>query len=82
MGKVYLGGIYYHYKGKHYFVTDVAQHTETGEKLVIYKELKNPNAENPWVESENRVWARPADMFLGKVKHNNKMVPRFKYFKD
>ena len=37
--KVKVHGLYRHYKGKYYIVEDVAKHTETGEKLVIYRAL-------------------------------------------
>ena len=49
-------------------VTGVCKHSETLEKLVIYKEGKN-------------IWARPEDMFKEKVIINGKSVSRFKYIK-
>ena len=44
-------GIYKHFKGNVYEVICVAKHSETKEKLVIYKDSSN-------------TWARPLNMFL------------------
>lgn len=46
-----------HFKGNIYLILDVAEHTETGERLVVYKALYG----------EGKVWVRPIDMFLDKV---------------
>lgn len=46
-----------HFKGNIYLILDVAEHTETGERLVVYKALYG----------EGKVWVRPIDMFLEKV---------------
>ena len=54
---VKIHGVYRHHKGMYYIVENVAEHTETGEKLVIYRALYGGG----------RVWARPYDMFLSKV---------------
>ena len=62
-------GKYKHYKGKIVEVIGVGKHSETLEKLVIYKEGKN-------------IWVRPEKMFKGKVIVNKKSVPRFKYLKE
>lgn len=40
---VHRGQIYQHYKGNLYLVLEVATHTETEEKLVIYCNVKNLN---------------------------------------
>jgi len=50
-------GRYRHYKGGEYEVLGTATHSETGEKLAVYRALYG----------ENEVWARPLAMFLEKV---------------
>lgn len=62
-------GKYKHYKGKIVEVIGVGKHSETLEKLVIYKEGKN-------------IWLRPEKMFREKVIVNGKSVSRFKYLKE
>ena len=57
MREVKINGIYKHFKGDYYLVEDIALHSETKEKLVIYRALYG-NAE---------LYARPYDMFLSKV---------------
>lgn len=57
MNELKINGIYKHFKGDYYIVLDVAEHTETGEKLVIYRALYE----------DAKLYARPYDMFLSKV---------------
>ena len=47
------GQIYKHYKGSSYLVIEVATHTETNEKLVVYCNIQN----------KSQIWARPLEMF-------------------
>lgn len=60
-------GIYRHYKGNEYVVTGVATHSETGERLVVYHNLKEPYT----------LWVRPLNMFCGHVLVAGEAVPRF-----
>ena len=62
-------GRYKHYKGKTYEVIGIACHSETQEKIVVYKALYG----------KKELWARPLEMFLEKVESNGLIVPRFKY---
>lgn len=59
-------GRYRHFKGGEYEILNIAEHTETGERLVIYIDVQT-----------NKYWARPYDMFVELVKKDNKFIRRF-----
>ena len=52
-----IKGIYKHFKGDYYIVEDVAIHSETKEKYVVYRSLYG----------ESELYIRPYEMFLSKV---------------
>ncbi len=60
-------GKYRHFKGNMYEVIGFAKHSETGEKLVIYRSVEMPD----------EVWARPYDMFSEIVDKDGQKVKRF-----
>ena len=64
---VIIGEKYRHYKGNVYEVTGFAKHSETGEKLVIYRSVEHPED----------VWARPYDMFVESLWHAGQKINRF-----
>ena len=59
--EVIVGRIYKHYKGDYYIVENIAIHSETGEKMVIYRALYE----------DGKVYARPYDMFIEKTNKGN-----------
>lgn len=58
--------VYKHFKGSLYQIVAVAIHTETTDKLVVYRSLEHPE----------RVFARPLEMFMSEV--NRKKYPDVK----
>lgn len=60
-------GAYKHFKGNEYQVIGIAKHSETQEKLVVYRALYD----------DHELWVRPLAMFIETVKIDGKQVPRF-----
>ena len=69
MREVKINGIYKHFKGNYYFVIDIAKHTETKEKYVVYRRLYG----------DGSLWVRPKDMFLSEVDHEKYPNVKQKY---
>lgn len=57
MNELKMHGIYKHFKGDYYIIEDVAIHSETKEKYVVYRGLYG----------NNELYIRPYDMFLSEV---------------
>ena len=62
-------GRYKHFKGREYEVIGVANHSETLEKLVVYRALYG----------EGEFWVRPAEMWNDTVEYKGKTVLRFEF---
>lgn len=60
-------GLYRHYKGPLYQVTDVATHSESEEQHVVYRALYG----------EKGLWIRPLSMFIETVDVDGQEKPRF-----
>ena len=60
-------GRYRHYKGGEYTVMGVAQHSETGEALVVYRPEYG----------DRELWVRPLSMFQESVETPDGLVQRF-----
>ena len=69
MTKELKTGKYKHYKGNFYQVEGVATHSETEEKMVVYRPLYG----------EGSLWVRPLTMFLEEVEVEGKSQARFTY---
>jgi len=65
-------GRYRHYKGNDYRVLGVAQHTETGERVVVYEALYG----------ERGLWVRPHTMFCEQVDFQGRSQPRFAFVSE
>ena len=60
-------GLYRHYKGNDYEVLGIATHSETEERVVVYRALYG----------EFGLWVRPLEMFEEAVVVEGIDVPRF-----
>lgn len=69
MNELKIKGVYRHFKGDYYIVEDVAQHSETKEKYVVYRGLYG----------KGELYIRPYDMFLSEVDHKKYPNEKQKY---
>ena len=72
MRELEIGKTYRHFKGKYYMVLDVAYHSETMEKVVVYKALYG----------EYKTYIRPLDMFLSEAdleRTDNKFKQKYRF---
>ena len=65
-------GIYRHYKGGEYELIGMVTHSETLEKMVLYRALYG----------EKGFWVRPAAMWNETVERDGYCGPRFQYIGD
>lgn len=69
MRELKINGIYKHFKGDYYIIIDIANHSETKEKYVVYRRLYG----------DYTLWIRPLDMFLSEVDHKKYPNVKQKY---
>ena len=62
-------GKYRHFKGNEYEVIGIANHSETLEKMVIYRALYG----------EKEYWVRPAEMWNEEITRDGKTFKRFEF---
>lgn len=59
MQEIKVKAIYKHFKGDYYLVEDIVTHSETKEKMVLYRRLYE----------DCSLYVRPLDMFASEVDH-------------
>ena len=64
-----LKKVYRHFKGNLYLAEDIATHSETGEKFVVYRALYG----------SQDLYIRPYDMFISEVDHERYPNVKQKY---
>lgn len=64
-------GIYQHFKGSEYELIGLATHSETDEKLVVYRPQYG----------ERALWVRPLAMWQETVERDGETKPRFRYLR-
>lgn len=76
MRNVMPRSLYRHFKGKFYYVIDVALDSETQTEMVVYQALYG----------DNKLWVRPKTMFLSEVDEGKENPTgqkyRFEYYQD
>ena len=70
MREIQKNRVYKHFKGDYYLVEDVVVHSETREKLVLYRPLYGDG---------KQLYVRPLEMFLSEVDHEKYPNVKQKY---
>lgn len=52
-----IHGIYHHFKSNYYLIENIALHSETGEEMVVYRQLYG----------DGTLYVRPKAMFLEEI---------------
>lgn len=60
MRELKIHGVYKHFKGNLYLVEDIAFHSDTTDKVVLYRALYG----------DGKLWCRPYDDFMSEVDHS------------
>lgn len=68
MNEIKLGK-YRHFKGNEYEVIGIANHSETLQKMVVYRALYG----------EKEIWVRPAEMWDEEITRDGKTFKRFEF---
>ena len=69
--EIHVGRFYKHYKGGKYEVLAIGMHSETKEKLVIYRNLEHGS-----------IWVRPASMWFDSISDGYATTDRFTLLGD
>lgn len=65
-------GIYRHFKGNKYELLFIARHSETLEKMVVYRACYGKHG----------IWVRPLSMWGELVEVHGEQVPRFSFVRE
>lgn len=69
MQRLKINRVYQHFKGDKYLVVGTVTHSETGEEMVLYRQLYG----------EGKLYVRPIEMFLSEVDHEKYPDVKQKY---
>lgn len=66
MREIEVGRIYRHFKGSTNYVRHIAEHTETGEPMVVYSKI-DLESKSGLGALKSETYVRPYSMFISKV---------------